>query len=106
MFRLPIVEVQTAPTTVTSPLQNDALFKSRARNHTRGSRLLPGLLFSTGIGLLAYRRRSLSRSGVAGAIITGTTTFGMGGWSWGLTLIFFFVSSSIFSHFRARDKAT
>lgn len=105
MFRLPIVNVPTAPTTITSSLQNDAVNKSRARNHARGSRLLLGLLFSTGIGLLAYRRRSLSRSGVAGAIVTGTTTFGMGGWSWGLALIFFFVSSSIFSHFRARDKA-
>lgn len=69
-------------------------------------RLLLGLFFSMGIGLLAYRRRSLSRCGVAGAVITGTTTFGLGGWAWGLSLIFFFVSSSLFSHFRARDKAT
>lgn len=68
-------------------------------------RLLLGLFFSTGIGLLAYRRRSLSRSGIAGAVVTGTTTFGLGGWAWGLSLIFFFVSSSLFSHFRARDKA-
>ncbi len=69
------------------------------------TRLLLGLLFSTGVGLLAYRRRSLSRSGVAGAMITGTTTVGLGGWAWGLSLIFFFVSSSLFSHFRERDKA-
>src|SRR5947209_13964104 len=68
-------------------------------------RLLLGILFSTMISMLAYRRRSLSRSGIAGAIITGTTTFGLGGWSWGLLLIFFFISSSIFSHFRAPDKA-
>lgn len=68
-------------------------------------RLLLGLFFSTGIGLLAYRRHSLSRSGVAGAVVTGTTTFGLGGWSWGLSLIFFFVSSSLFSHFCSRDKA-
>ena len=68
-------------------------------------RLLLGLLFSSIVGLLAYRRRSLTRSGVAGAIVTGTTTVGIGGWSWGFTLIFFFVSSSFFSHFRAREKA-
>lgn len=68
-------------------------------------RILLGSLFSSAIGFLAYRRGSLSRSGVAGAVITGTTTFGLGGWSWGLALIFFFVSSSFFSHFRARDKA-
>jgi uncharacterized protein (TIGR00297 family) len=64
----------------------------------------PGLLFSSIIALLAYRRRSLSRSGVVGAMITGATTIGIGGWSWGLTLFFFFVSSSLLSHFREREK--
>jgi uncharacterized protein (TIGR00297 family) len=68
-------------------------------------RLLSGLVLSSGIGLLAYKRRSLSRGGVVGAIATGTTTFGLGGLAWGLSLIFFFVSSSLFSHFRAREKA-
>jgi uncharacterized protein (TIGR00297 family) len=67
-------------------------------------RLLLGLLLSSGIGLLAYRRHSLSRSGIVGATITGTTINGMGGWGWGATLIFFFVSSSLLSHFRTRDK--
>src|SRR5438874_9590420 len=69
-------------------------------------RLLLGLFASGIIGLLAYRRRSLSRSGMAGAVLTGTTTFGLGGWSWGLSLIFFFVSSSFLSHFRERDKTS
>ncbi len=69
-------------------------------------RTLLGLLLSSCVSLLAYRRRSLTRSGVAGAIITGTTTVGFGGWSWGLSLIFFFVSSSLLSHFRERDKTT
>lgn len=69
-------------------------------------RLLQGILFSAVISLLAYRRRSLSRSGIMGAMLTGTTTFGLGGWSWGLSLIFFFVSSSFFSHFRVQDKGT
>lgn len=68
-------------------------------------RFVLGLLFSSGIGLLAYRRRSLNRSGVAGAVGTGTITFGLGGPTWGLSLIFFFISSSAFSHFRAADKA-
>ncbi len=71
-----------------------------------GPRLLLGLLFSSTIALLAYRRRSLSRSGVPGAIATGTLTFGLGGLSWGLALIFFFVSSSLLSHFREREKAS
>ena len=69
-------------------------------------RTLLGLLLSSGVALLAYRRRSLTRSGVTGAILTGTTTVSFGGWSWGLSLIFFFVSSTLLSHFRERDKAT
>ena len=69
-------------------------------------RLMLGLLFSSGIGLLAYRRQSLDKSGVLGAIASGTSIFGMGGWSWGLALIYFFVSSSLLSSFRAREKAS
>ena len=75
-------------------------------SRSRGMRLLWGLLFSSGIGLIAYRRRSLAKSGVVGAIASGTSIFGMGGWSWGLSLIYFFVSSSLLSHFRQRDKAS
>lgn len=69
-------------------------------------RQLPlGLILSSMIALLARRRRSLSRSGTAGTIVVGGTIFAMGGWSWGLSLIYFFVSSTLFSHFRERDKA-
>jgi uncharacterized protein (TIGR00297 family) len=69
-------------------------------------RLMLGLLFSSGIGLVAYRRRSLDKSGVLGAITSGTSIYGMGGWSWGLSLIYFFVSSSLLSSFRAPEKAS
>src|SRR5579859_1063796 len=62
------------------------------RSHAQGSRLLPGLLFSSMIALV-------------GAIASGTSIFAMGGWSWGMTLIYFFVSSSLLSHYRQRDKA-
>jgi uncharacterized protein (TIGR00297 family) len=67
-------------------------------------RLLLGFLFSASISFFAYRKKSLSRSGLAGATITGTTIVGSGGWPWGLSLIFFFVSSSLLSHFRAQKK--
>jgi uncharacterized protein (TIGR00297 family) len=67
-------------------------------------RILAGLLLSTAIGGLAYRRRSLSLSGWLGAVLTGTLTFGFGGWAWGLTLIVFFVTSSALSHFRQAQK--
>jgi uncharacterized protein (TIGR00297 family) len=70
-----------------------------------GIRLISGLLFSSGIGLLAYRRQSLDKSGVLGSIISGTSIVGMGGWSWGLSLVYFFVSSSLLSSLRSREKA-
>jgi uncharacterized protein (TIGR00297 family) len=71
----------------------------------KGQRLLLGLVFSSMIALLARRRRSLTRSGAGGTIAVGTTIFGMGGWSWGLSLVYFFVSSTLFSHYREREKA-
>ncbi len=67
-------------------------------------RLLAGLLLSSGIALLARRRKALSRSGVPAAIVSGTTVFGLGGPDWGLGLIFFFVSSSLLSRLRAGEK--
>jgi len=72
--------------------------------HT-GLRIISGLLFSSCIGLVAYRRKSLDKSGVLGAIVCGTIIVGMGGWSWGLSLVYFFVSSSLLSSFRSREKA-
>ena len=107
MFQQQLVAERTAPAICNPPPFETSSHKNVAngRARARDSRLLLGLLFSTAISLLAYRRRSLSRGGIAGAIVTGTTTFGLGGWSWGLSLIFFFVSSSIFTHVRARDKA-
>ena len=67
--------------------------------------LLLGLILSLAIGLLGYRRRSLTRSGVLGAVLTGTLIFGLGGLTWGGLLIAFFVSSSLLSHWRAARKA-
>lgn len=67
-------------------------------------RLGLGLLLSAAIGLLAFRHNSLTSSGVAGAMLVGTLIFGFGGWTWGLTLIAFFVSSSLLSHYRQADK--
>ena len=67
--------------------------------------LLLGLGLSLAIGLLGYRRRSLTRSGVLGAVLTGTLIFGLGGLAWGGLLVAFFVSSSLLSHWRAGRKA-
>lgn len=67
--------------------------------------ILLGLFLSALMGGVGYWRRSLSASGVVGAILVGTLIFGFGGWLWGLLLITFFVSSSGLSHFRSADKA-
>ena len=56
------------------------------------------------MGGLGYWRRSLTVSGVVGAILVGTLIFGFGGWLWGVLLITFFVSSSWLSHYRRADK--
>lgn len=66
-------------------------------------RLAIGLALSAIIGVAAHRRGSLSKSGVAGAILTGTALFGFGGWIPGLLLIAFFVSSSALSHFKQNN---
>ena len=67
-------------------------------------RILAGLVLSSAIGYLAYRRHSLTRSGWLGAIITGTLTFGFGGWAFGLTLIAFFLASSALSRYKQQRK--
>lgn len=69
-------------------------------------RLGVGLAISAGIGAAAYRRAALSRSGIAGAVLTGTIIFGFGGWIWGALLITFFVASSLLSAYKAGVKAT
>ena len=73
---------------------------------TPGSlQFLLGLLLSSLIGYAGYRRRSLSASGVFGAILVGTLIFGFGGWAWGTLLVVFFVSASALSHFKESRKA-
>lgn len=67
-------------------------------------RLAAGFLLSAGIAWLGYRRQSLSQSGLYGAVLVGSVIFGCGGWTWGLLLIAFFVTSSALSHYRAGRK--
>jgi len=68
-------------------------------------RILGGIAASSAIGALAYRRGSLSRGGVAGAVLTGTTIFAGGGVVPASLLVTFFVSSSALSHWRKGHKA-
>src|SRR6476619_6077950 len=66
--------------------------------------LLVGFILSSLIGFVASRRGSLTRSGVIGAILTGTAIFGFGGFVPGLLLVAFFVSSTVLSKYKAHTK--
>jgi uncharacterized protein (TIGR00297 family) len=66
--------------------------------------LVMAAIVSAIITALALWRGSLSGSGAAGAFVVGALTFGLGGWSWGLLLAFFFISSSFLSHYKESEK--
>ena len=63
-----------------------------------------GLVISSIIAWLAYRRAALTQSGAVGAILTGTAIFGFGGLDWGLLLISFFISSSVLTRYKESAK--
>ena len=63
-----------------------------------------GFILGIGIALLAYRARSLSRSGVVAASLVGGFVFGLGGLPWAVLLLVFFISSSGLSKLFARRK--
>lgn len=62
-----------------------------------------GFLLAVVIALVAWRARSLTASGALAAVAIGTVAVSAG-WSWGILLVLYFVSSSALSHFRKRDK--
>lgn len=66
--------------------------------------LLIGFALAALIGYLGYRRKALSPSGVAGAIVTGGIIFGFGGFSGAAILLAFFISSSALSRFKESQK--
>jgi len=66
-----------------------------------------GLAGSLAVASAAYAKRSLSVSGAAAAIVTGTLLFGWGSAAWFGSLIAFFLSSSLLSKWKkaARGEA-
>ncbi len=68
-------------------------------------RLLISCGLSLLIGGLGYWRGSLTASGWLGAVLVGTATAGLAGWSWGILVVVFFVTSSALSHWRHAAKA-
>ena len=68
-------------------------------------RLILGFIFALIIAFLAYKAKSLDKSGAVAATVEGTLIFGLGGWEWGILLLAFFISSSALSKmFKARKK--
>jgi len=63
-----------------------------------------GFIISVIIGGLAYKGKSLSKSGLIGALIIGTLVYGFGGWQYFLVLILFFVSSSGLTKYKSGKK--
>jgi uncharacterized protein (TIGR00297 family) len=56
--------------------------------------ILYGFLLAIIVAYLAYRAHSLNKSGAVAATVVGTVIFGLGGWSWAILLMIFFITSS------------
>lgn len=67
--------------------------------------LLLGFLLAITIAFLAYKARSLNISGAIAAAVTGTIIFGVGGLTWAILLLTFFITSSALSRaFKKRKQ--
>ncbi len=64
-----------------------------------------GFLLAVLISLAAWKARALNVSGALAAGLLGTIIFGLGGLSWSILLLAFFVSSSALSRTFKRQKA-
>jgi uncharacterized protein (TIGR00297 family) len=64
-----------------------------------------GFVLAVAISLLAFWLKALNLSGVIAAIILGTITFGLGGISWAIVLVAFFLSSSALSRLAGKQKS-
>jgi uncharacterized protein (TIGR00297 family) len=56
--------------------------------------ILYGFLLAVIVAYLAYRAHSLNKSGAIAATLVGTIIFGLGGLSWAILLMVFFMTSS------------
>lgn len=65
-----------------------------------------GVVLAAVVALLAYRARSLSRSGAIAAFVVGAIVFGTGGWPGAAVLLAFFIPSSLLSRIgKSRKRA-
>lgn len=67
--------------------------------------ILYGVLLAVVIAYLAFRARSLNKSGAIAATLVGTIIFGLGGLPWAILLMIFFITSSGLSRlFKSRKR--
>lgn len=67
--------------------------------------ILIGFILAIIVAFLAYRVRSLNKSGAFAATIVGTIIFGLGGLQWSVLLLLFFITSSALSRaFKKRKQ--
>ena len=64
-----------------------------------------GILLGLTVAALAWRARALSTNGALAAALTGSLVFGLGGMSWAVVLLAFFISSSALSRTFVQRKA-
>ncbi len=67
--------------------------------------LLLGFLLAGIIAYIAYRAHSLSQNGAYASALVGTIIFGLGGLSWAILLLVFFITSTALTHaFKKRKQ--
>ncbi|HTX17664.1 MAG TPA: DUF92 domain-containing protein [Bacteroidota bacterium] len=64
-----------------------------------------GIFFAGVVALLSFTFRFLSASGSAATFLLATVIFGLGGWTWGIPVLVFFVLSSLLSKLGKEKKA-
>jgi uncharacterized protein (TIGR00297 family) len=65
--------------------------------------LLAGAVLAIAVAAGAWRLRALSTGGAMAAAALGTLAV-MAGWSWAILLVVYFVTATLLSRYRARDK--
>jgi uncharacterized protein (TIGR00297 family) len=65
-----------------------------------------GMVLGAAVGWLGYRARALTGTGAVAAAVIGAVIFGFGGLGAAILVIFFFVSSSVLTRFKAQRKET
>lgn len=66
--------------------------------------LLIGFIIGTTIGYWGYKRKSLSKSGLAGFVIISTAFWGFGSWAWFATFFVVFLTVTLLTKYRHTEK--